>query len=245
MDPFSTMGVVLLVVVFFAQVMETTIGFGATVIALSIGAQFVPLRELVVALVLIALVQSTWLAVRGRRSIEWRVILTRILPGVAIGFPVGIFGGAFWDESVLKMILGMLVVLVSLKELFLLVRKRESRGGSVWSNGAFLAGGGFFHGLFATGGPLIVLYASRRLPEKGRFRATLAVLWLTLNSVLLGSFLVQGRVEASSVLQAALFLPALAGGLLLGEILHARAPEKLFRACVHALLFVIGVLLFL
>ncbi len=244
MDPFSTMGIILLVVVFFAQVIETSIGFGATVIALSIGAQFVPLRELVVALVLIALVQSTWLAVRGRRSIQWRVILTRILPGVAVGFPVGLIGGAFWEESILKMILGALVILVSLKELFQLLRKPGVTDGSKWINGAFLAGGGFFHGLFATGGPLIVLYVSRRLRDKTEFRSTLAVLWLTLNSILLGSFLVQGRVEASSVLQASVFLPALAGGLLLGELLHKRAPEKMFRACIHALLLVIGVLLF-
>ena len=243
MDPFSTISVILLVVVFFAQVVETTIGFGATVIALSIGAQFVPLRELVVALVLIALVQSTWLAVRGRHAIQWRVILGRILPGVAIGFPIGMIGGAFWEESILKMILGGLVILVSLKELVLLFRKPVARVGSKWFGAVSLAGGGFFHGLFATGGPLIVLYAGRKFSEKAPFRSTLAVLWLVLNSLMLGSFLVQGRVEASSVLQGSVFLPALAGGILLGEFLHARAPEKIFRTVVHVLLLVIGVLL--
>lgn len=244
MDPFSTIGLLLLVVIFFAQVIETSIGFGATVIALSIGAQFVPLRELVVVLVLNALVQSTWLAVRGRHVIEWRVIFTRLLPGVVLGFPLGILGGIFWDESILKMFLGGLVIFVALKELVQSFRGPVVGSGSRWVNGAFLAGGGFFHGLFATAGPMVVLYASRRLPGKGQFRATLAVLWLMLNSVMLGSFLVQGRVESSSVLQASVFLPALAGGILLGEFLHARTPQRVFRAVVHVLLLVIGVLLF-
>jgi|MDTC01.3.fsa_nt_gb uncharacterized membrane protein YfcA len=244
MDPFSTIGLILLVVIFFAQVIETSIGFGATVIALSIGVQFVPLGELVVVLVLNALVQSTWLAVRGRHVIEWRIIFTRLLPGVVVGFPLGILGGIYWDESILKMFLGGLVIFVALKELSRSFLNSDPGIRSKWVNGAFLAGGGFFHGLFATAGPMVVLYASRRLPKKGQFRATLAVLWLMLNFVMLGSFLVQGRVESSSVLQASVFLPALAGGILLGEFLHARTPEKVFRAVVHVLLLVIGVLLF-
>ncbi|WP_281708165.1 hypothetical protein, partial [Phaeobacter italicus] len=86
------------------------LGFGATVIALAVGSHFVPLSELVVALVLISFVQSSWLALRGRREIQWKVIATRIFPFVAVGFPIGIWCGSVFSEVTLKMILGGLVI---------------------------------------------------------------------------------------------------------------------------------------
>jgi uncharacterized membrane protein YfcA len=52
--------------------------------------------------------------------------------------------------------------------------------------------GGMVHGAFASGGPLVVLYASKTLTDKGSFRATLCLLWTTLNTLLLINYLRSG-----------------------------------------------------
>jgi len=106
-----------------------------------------------------------------------------------------------------------------------------------------LAGGGFFHGLFASGGPLVVYFASREIPEKGRFRATLSTLWLTLNTVLLISYAFTGRPLAGAATRAAALAPALVAGIVVGEVLHARVDERAFRWIVQGLLFLTGLFL--
>ena len=59
----------------------------------------------------------------------------------------------------------------------------------------FLALGGIAHGLFGTGGPMIVYVARRRLADKLAFRSTLAVLWLALNAALLTKFITTGLYQ--------------------------------------------------
>jgi len=108
---------------------------------------------------------------------------------------------------------------------------------------ALLAGGGFFHGLFASGGPLIVYYASRILPGKAAFRATLSALWLILNSVLIALYLPAGRLSGGAPALALALLPAAALGILAGEALHARVNETLFRKVVQVVLLFTGLAL--
>ncbi len=239
MEPFSPPWYLLLGVVAAAHALETALGFGATILALSLGVHLVPMKDLVVALVLIAILQSAWLVFRGRNSIAWRVLFSRILPIAAVGLPIGIACGRILDESILRVILGGIVFVLAIAGL---VRNRPLP--RVLAP-AVLAGGGFFHGLFGTGGPLLVLYAGQKLPEKAQFRATLSFTWLLLNSILLAVFWAQGRLGIPAVLQGGSLLPALAVGISAGELLHARAPEKLFRAVVYVLLVGIGLLLLL
>src|SRR5262245_1937362 len=73
-----------------AFVTEGAIGFGGTVIAASIGAQLVPLDELLPAYVPINMALSAYLLVSGRDAIAWRVLLVEIVPIVAVGAAIGL-----------------------------------------------------------------------------------------------------------------------------------------------------------
>ena len=65
-----------------------------------------------------------------------------------------------------------------------------------WLQWSMLGLGGFVHGLFGTGGPMIVYVVRRRLADKRAFRSTLAVLWLVLNIGLLSKFALAGWSDA-------------------------------------------------
>ncbi len=231
---------VLLAVVVAAQTVETVTGFGATVIALALGVHLVPLDVLVVTLVLIGLIQSSWIVLRGRAHVKLRLLLTRVLPPALVGLALGNAAFQWLDASLLEPVLGGFVMAFAAWRLWQLWRKREPGSLSGKAGFAWTAGGGFFHGLLAAGGPLIVSYASRVLPERHDFRSTLSSLWLLLNTILLGSYAFHGQLTLRSVYLMILLLPAVALGLFIGEVLHDRIDEILFRKVVQVVLLVVG-----
>ncbi|MBI2058521.1 MAG: sulfite exporter TauE/SafE family protein [Nitrospirae bacterium] len=238
------MSIPVLGIVAVAHAVETITGFGATIIALSAGAFFLPLDSLVVALVLVGWLQSLWLVARGFRHVEWKFLLYQVLPLCGIGFPLGIFGFAKFPQHHLKTALGLFVVAVAAMELLRLRREKvTSKELPFAARAGLLAAGGFFHGLFATGGPLVVYFASRAILDKSRFRSTLSALWLILNSILILSYLATSRLQREPALLAASLLPALAIGILAGEQLHSRVNEVVFRILVQVVLILTGAFL--
>jgi hypothetical protein len=225
-----------------AHIAETTLGFGATVIALALGVHLVPLETLIPVLVILALLQSIWLVARWFRHIEWRILLRHILPAAGVGIPIGIWCRELADESQLRTILGAFIVVVSSVELVRLFRGKTLGGEFHWySRIPLLAAGGIFHGLFATGGPLIVYYASRQLRTQTSFRATLSTLWLVLNTVLLITFFINAQIGSETIKMTAIVLPGLLAGIVLGSLI--RVHELTFRKITYGLLLVSGLVL--
>jgi uncharacterized membrane protein YfcA len=236
---------VLFAVVVAAQTVETVAGFGATVISLSIGVHFVQLEWLVVTLVLIGLLQSTWIVVRGRKHIRTRLLFTRVLPFCAVGMIAGNTAFQHLPTDMLKTILGLFVVFFSSFRLWQLFRGEATKPLTRMAGAGFLIGGGFFHGLFASGGPLVVYFVSRAIDSRHAFRATLSSLWLVLNVALLASYAWHGQLGQPSLTLAAMLLPAVGVGILVGEFVHHRVDEVLFRKVVQGLLLFTGLCLLL
>jgi uncharacterized membrane protein YfcA len=225
-----------------AHTAETILGFGATLIALALGVYLLPLETLVPMLVILGLLQSIWLVGRWFRYIDWRVLLLYILPLAAAGMVIGIFSREIADEDTLKMVLGGFIIIVSLAELALLFIKKAPGGQLRWYYRVpLLIGGGIFHGLFATGGPPIVYYASRQFSTQEVFRATLSMLWLMLNAGLIIGFLVGGQMDLAKLGMTAMVLPGLVIGIIVGSLI--RVKEFWFKVLTYVLLFFSGLFL--
>ena len=80
-------------------------------------------------------------------------------------------------------------------------------------------------------------------PAKATLRATLAVLWFTLNLVVLGRLVAHGDLTTTTLAYSAAILPALAAALAAGEWVHHRVSERGFRWLVAGLLLVTGAVL--
>jgi len=195
-----------------------------------------------VVLVIIGCVQSSYLVARGFRHIQWRLLLTRILLFAGLGLPVGIWFYHHFAGAQLKILLGVFIILVSLNELVGLYR-RSGELKPLPLGILVLLLGGFIHGIFATGGPLIVMFSSRALKEKAAFRATMSFLWLSLNFILLITFILSHRITKTTLQTDAILLPALLLGILAGELLHQLADEKIFRFIVQIILLATGIFL--
>ena len=94
------------------------------------------------------------------------------------------------------------------------------------------------------GGPLVVIYAKKVLPDKSNFRATISMLWLSLNSVMLVQNVVSGRMTAQIWEIIAVCLPFLLGGALAGNWAHRHIQDKYFSQLVYSVLLVSGGFMF-
>jgi len=236
--------IILFLIILFAQTIETTTGFGATVVSVGIGAYFFDLKQLVVVLVLIGWLQSLFIVIRAFKHIQWRILFSRILLFASPGMPVGMWFFRHFGGQQLKIILAVFIIFAATLQLFLLLVKKTGLKPLPLSLSALvLFAGGFIHGIFASGGPMVVLYASRALKEKSQFRATLSALWLILGSALIISFLYSKQLTAVALQKTAILIPALVLGIILGELLHQRVNERIFKIAIQFILLLTGVFL--
>jgi uncharacterized membrane protein YfcA len=239
---FDLMPIVLLaLIVVLAHVVETTLGFGDTIIALAFGLFLFPLSVLLPALVALAILQSAWLVIRWHRQVNWLLLLITILPLAAAGMLAGILIRDFANEAVLIILLGIFIMLVSAVELAgLYVRKSIAGPLPRYLAVPVIIGGGIFHGLFATGGPLIVYYAGREIREQEAFLGTLAVLWLILNVVLYATMWITGSAGVQSLQLAAMVLPGFIAGVAIGSFIKVK--ELTFKTLTWSVLFIVGLI---
>lgn len=213
-----------------AFTVEGALGFGSTVVAVSLGAQFVPLEVLLPAFVPLNLVISISLL---RRPIAWRVLLVEIAPIVALGMAAGLVLSHVLASRALLVAFGCFVVALAAWQLAGRTTRR-------WS-APLLAVGGVVHGLFGTGGPMIVYVAREKIADKTIFRSTLAVLWIALNTTLIASFTAAGR--APDPLLLVVVGAALIPGRLVGEYIHRALDPQRFERLVWIGLLVAGAVL--
>jgi uncharacterized membrane protein YfcA len=231
----------LALIVCAAFTVESALGFGATVITVSLGARVLPVRALLPVFVPLNVALSLWLAARNRRDIDRALLGRRVLPLMLLGMPLGMLLVRRLSEPVTRRVLGALVIALSVAQLAKLRRGDDAPSATPAPVAAgLLTAAGVVHGMFGAGGPLAVYVIGRALPEKARFRATLSALWLALNAVLVGGYALDGALTARSLETTALLVPALALGITAGEWLHGRVPERTFRTSVYVVLLVVG-----
>ena len=235
--------IILLAVVLVANVVEAVTGFGSTIIAVTIGANFYEIGFLLPVLVPANLVMSTYIVVRHRRHVNREVLFRTILPLVAVGTALGMVGFYVLNSNIMKIGFGVFVLLFSTYQVIRTVRTPEGVEQPPLSKAqaaAWLIAGGVMQGLYASGGPMVVFFASRVLRDKGSFRATLSSLWLTVNVLMTISYMVKGKMTAETLRATALVIPVIICGIIIGEILHKWIPERAFRIVVFALLVAAG-----
>jgi hypothetical protein len=232
-------------IVALAFVVEASLGFGATVVAVGLGTLLLPLGPLLAAFLPLNVVLSAVVLRSDRRHVAWRTLLRDVLPRMAIGFPLGLLATRALPERATLRAFGAFVVALALVEL---TRRRRADGDAPPSASPLptaartplLLLAGAMHGAFGVGGPLVVFVAQRELTDKSAFRGTLAALWLLLNLALVASLAAQGAIDRGTLPTLALLAPSTAIGLVAGGALHRALPARAFRSAVLAVLLAVG-----
>ena len=253
----------LLLIVAAAHGVQVVIGFGGSILALTFASLVAPVDTLLPLLVPLNLGVPLYLATRYPEEIDREELRRRIIPYALIGLTLGFGLYMVIEGSSLTAVYAIFIILLASLRLAGAVREGLRRpSGEVdpalaarTSASApadtslsparspsllWLVSGGLCHGLFATGGPLIILYTAVALPDKQRFRCTMAVLWVILNSALVTGYGLNGDLTAETLLATASLAPALIVGVIVGEAVHRRISQRTFKILIYALLLIAG-----
>ena len=226
--------------IFMSHMVAGVTGFGNQIVALPLLALLVGLDAGKTALVVLGTVMYTILTIRWHERVNVRALLLIVI-FTGVGLAIGIVLYEWLPERASTIALGVFVLAMGIQGLVrpdLLDRVPDVVAKML------LVAGGIVHGAFTTGGPLLVVYCRRALPDKSQFRSTLAVMWIALNIGLMSGWAISGWPNPGETLRLALVgLPFVLVGLYTGEYLHHRIEGPTFRRVVNVVLVVNGLIL--
>ena len=232
------------VVIFTTHMLEGITGFGSSVLALPFLNVTLGLRQSVQLLCVLSWAMALYIIIRSWKNILWKEFLFIIL-WAGLGMPLGIWMFDKCPAEILCIILGLFMIGVGIRgEIYSVKSDTAGSAKPVKRNilmRIFLFAGGIIQGAFGTGGPFVVIYAAKALPDKRVFRVSLSLLWLTTNSIRLLTWGVKGelwnREIGSNLLWA---FPVMLIGVILGDYLHNKVSERNFKIGVYAILIISG-----
>ena len=235
------------IVVFITHTLEAVTGFGCTVLALPFVTALLGIKTGVISLTVIAWLIALYFAITKRKLIDFRQYLI-ILVCMLAGLPVGIYLFRTFNTGSLKKILAVFICAVSVLQLIRLcvVKKEPAPKLTVPVRIMYcliLFAGGIIHGMFSSGGPFAVLYSSRMIKDKGAFRATMCLLWATLNTIIITGYIISHTFNAENITVTAWFIPFLAAGIFAGEKIHGKVNAHLFSILVFSVLLLTGIVM--
>jgi uncharacterized membrane protein YfcA len=225
-------------IVVAAYAVQTAIGFGSTLICVTFGAHLIGLQEVIHLVVPISFLQTGYIVIRHHDGIHWALLLKRVLPLMAIGMAIAFVLLARISGPWLGLAFGVMVLVLSARDLHRLragdaiLEEPISRPASV----AALFGAGVVHGIYASGGPMLVYAIGREGLSKKVFRSTLCMVWIVLNSILVTRFVLTGEYDQAVAIDVLLLVPTVPLGVLIGEWVHHKVDERTFKAAVLVLL---------
>jgi uncharacterized membrane protein YfcA len=232
----------LALIVMISYTTQAMSGFGSTILALTLGVHLYPIAELLPVLVPLDMVVNLYIVTRHHRLINRPLLFRSILPVMGIGVLAGIIAFQFVQGLLLKRIFGLLVVLLSGRELYRLLGNRP--GHTALSNlqsTVYILSAGVVHGIYASGGPLLIYAVSKSNLPKSAFRSTLGAVWLIFSIILTSAYFVAGKFTANTLKFIIVLLPVIVIGIWLGEWLHRIVDEYRFKIFVFSVLIFAGI----
>ncbi|MCB2187802.1 MAG: sulfite exporter TauE/SafE family protein [Deltaproteobacteria bacterium] len=238
-------GFLLFLVTLVAVANETFTGFAGTIITITLGANFLPLGQLVPAWVVVNLALNLYIVLRHRDQVAWGRLFRQIFPAMSLGIVTGAAVYPWVQDWDLKQFLGGMVVLFAGRELLLALRRRgpARRPLAAWQAHLWQYLAGVVHAIYATGGPFLVYSMGGQDLPKSRFRSTICAVWVTCNLVLVTTFLFSHRLTSETLHLSGYMALAIVPGILGGQFLHEKADELVFRRIVYGLLVLAGAVL--
>ena len=231
----------LALIVLISYSTQTMSGFGSTILALTLGVHLYPLDVLLPVLVSLDMVVNLYIVIRHHQHINQSLLYRTIIPAMGIGLLAGLVAFHFIQGAVLEKIFGFLVIVLSSRELYRLFGSKQNH--SVRSNlksAMYIIAAGFIHGIYASGGPLLIYAVGKLNLPKSVFRSTLGAVWFIFSIILTGFYLFSGKFTEDSMKLILILLPMIVIGILLGEWLHHQIDEYRFKIFIFAVLLFAG-----
>lgn len=225
-----------LLIIFSTNLIQGITGFAGTVLAMPFAIMIYGIDVAKPSLTILALLAGLLIAVRGYRHIVWKEFF-KILVVMFIGVFIGEYIYSFLKTELLLQIFSVFVIAVAL--MGLLGKKKRELPDLALDLILLLAG--VIHGMFVSGGPLLIVYAVKKLPEKNQFRTTVSMIWVALDIYLIIKQAMAGLMTNFTLSVTLWSVPALLIGVFIGNRMAAKMSQEAFLKLSYILLIISGV----
>src|SRR5690625_1343833 len=226
-----------LVVIFIANTFEAMTGFAGTLLAMPASMMLLGLYEAKAILNIIAVTMCVVIAFSNYTYINWRE-LGKILIFMLIGMVAGMIVFEKLSADFLLNVYAIIVMVIAGRNLFVNTKVKSKAS---FYHLLIVVIAGIIHGMFLSGSALLVVYALITLRDKYEFRATIAAVWVVLDSIMLVNQIRLGYVDRDIITLTLYSILPLVGAVLLGNFLHQYIKQRTFFIITYILVFVSGV----
>lgn len=229
-----------LIIILLTNAIQAITGFAGTLLAMPISMILIGVDEAKVVLNLITLITCVFIAFNNRKNIKFEVLKKTII-FMGIGMCFGIVIYKIVAIEFLLYVYGAIIIFLAIKNLFF---KKEFKLSNAMITILLLVAG-VIHGMFISGGALLVVYMAYELKNKDEFRATMSSVWVLLNTFLMGMQVYSGTMNKELItLTAIALIPAICGGIV-GNKMHEKISKGLFMKLTYTLLLISGMFIFI
>lgn len=234
--------ILLYIVIFLANIVHGITGFAGTVLAMPFALLLVGYDTGKPILNVLGILSGFYVLVNNYKYVNWKevkkIVIVMSVGLISVFFIKFLFIG---KEEVLYKMLGIFVAYLGIRGLF--AKKKAEEQPKKWVPNFLLVLAGIVHGLFISGGPLLIGYLTNIIKDKVVFRATISTVWIFLNTIILLDDIRLGLWNMELVRIQIIAIPFLFAGMFVGTKLYKRMKQETFMKVTYILLFISGVAL--
>ncbi len=230
--------IICFLIITIAAMIQGVTSFGFSLISVPLLALIMPLELIVPMLVVFSLLLNIIVFSKIQGHINKKQIAILIIFGL-ISIPLGIYGLKVVDDTIIKLIVGVIIIISALAMQFGFKVRFKNQNLAYGLTG-FLSG--ILNGASSLSGPPVILMLSNDGLNKDNFRKTLATYFMVLNLFSIPLFLASGLLTETVLINSGKLLPALLIGTFTGIGVGNKIPDVLFKKLTLILIFVMGIL---
>ena len=227
----------LVVIITFASFVQASVGFGFSIVALSIMTFFIPLLTGSVVAVLAMLPLTLYIALRSLKDINWKVFIVPFIFAI-LTTQVGIYFLMVANNSILLKILG--IVLVGFALFSLLTNAKIKINPNLPIKIIFGSISGIFSGLFSMGGPPIAIYMLAATKSKEEYSSTLQTYFLATTLIAVLTHLLYGNITKQVLIYSGYAYIGVLIGTIFGRMLFVELSTEKMEKMVYSVMLVMG-----
>ena len=174
-----------------------------------------------------------------RKHINWKLAIAPLCMVLAGDF-LGVLLLKNVDVTAMKMIFGVVLMLLSVEQLWRELRGKPTRAAHPSLMLARGISAGVLCGMFGVGA-LLAAYLSRVTTDDMTYKGTMSIIFTVENAFRVIAYSVAGLLTRASLLNAAMLLPFMGLGLFLGIRLSSRMNARTMRLIIGVMLLISGV----
>ena len=227
-------------IIFLAAIVRGFSGFGFSLLTITALSLFYPPSEIIPSIFMLELAASANLLPSIWKDIHWKSLGPLTL-GCLIATPIGVWALANFPAAPMQIGLSIFVLTAT----FLMWRgyALKTMPGPFTSTLAGAASG-LSNGAFGIGGPPVILFYFASPAGNLAGRASLVAFFLATDVIGLANQSVHGLITWATVVQAAVYLPALLAGVWIGARSFKGTDPETFRKYVLGILALLAVIIF-